>query len=483
MEPRPPKPPRSTPRQPQQQQPSWDPAGQPAPSNQPPAGNRRDSGYPGSNRYPEYPPYDQQQPGYGRGPAYPPPGQNQQPGYGQQPPADPYAGYQRPIYPPAGSQGSYPASYPGNTPDPYAGYGGQQPYPPQPGSYPPAQTGQLPVQAPAGRSGSGGWIAPLPDEELSSIQPSPYGGGYGGGGFSGDPRSGRAAPGPNRQTQIIAALAIGGLALMILAIVIGFIIFGGDDDDPGDTPTSVAGVTTDLTPTTTTDAAQNLTPTAPAGESAVTPTTAPATETATEEAQNSEPTAAPTEAPDDTTDEASTADSGLIAGDDGESLLLSVDELPLPGFFINDTVDERLSRADVASSLGDSEASDGPIDQALRANGFAANWRREFDIDATTADPEQTSVFFISISIFRSTQGAADSMSIYTDAATAIGNTEVDGEQLGDQSMTFESEDGTSVTIYVLQDNVIFRFYGYSAQGDPTADVVALAQAALAKMP
>jgi hypothetical protein len=93
-------------------------------------------------------------------------------------------------------------------------------------------------------------------------------------------------------------------------------------------------------------------------------------------------------------------------------------------------------------------------------------------------------VFFVSISIFRTAEGAADSLSIYTDSASQFGYTEIDGEQIGDQSATFESSDGGNVTVYyVLQDNVIFRIYGLSAQGDPTADVLALAQAALAKMP
>lgn len=485
MEPRPPKPPRSNPRQPRQQQPSsWDQTGQPTPPNQPPAGNRRDGGYPGSNRYPEYPNYDQQ-PEYGRGAAYPQPGQSypaQQPGYGQQQPPDPYAGgYQRPVYPPATPQGGYPAGYPGNTPDPYAGYSGQQPYPPQPGAYPPAQTGQLPVQAPAGRSSGGGWIAPLPDEDLSSIQPSTYGAGYGGGGFSGDPRSGRAAPGPNRQTQIIAALAIGGLALMILAIVIGFIVFGGDDDS-NDTPTAIAGVTTDVMPTTTTGTVQDLTPTVPAGEEAVTPTTEPATETATEPVQDNEAAAAPTEAPTEAADQGSNTEATVFNGDDGESLLPSVDELPEPNFVITTSAaDERYSRAEVAGSLGG--VAGGPEEQELRENGFDSNWRREFAIDPNFASNGETSVLFVSATVFRSVEGAANSFDLYLDAAAQAGYEEVDGESLGDQSTTLEAVgEGTAAVMYILQDNVIFRIYAYSLDGDPTADLVALAQTVLAKM-
>ncbi|CAN5404746.1 hypothetical protein BH09CHL1_BH09CHL1_18240 [soil metagenome] len=480
MEPRPPKPPRSAPRQPQQQpqQPAWDQTGQSiAPPNQPPAGNRRDGGYPGSNRYPEYPPYEQQPPAYPQQPGqgYPAP---QQPGYGQQPPADPYAGYQRPVYPPAAPQGGYPAGYPGSAPDPYAGYGGQQVYPPQPGAFPPAnQAGQIPVQAPTGRAGSGGWIAPLPDEDLSSIQPSTYGGGYGGGGFSGDPRSGRPAPGPNRQTQIIAALAIGGLALMILAIVIGFIVFGGDDNN--DTPTPQAGVVTDVTPTT--DAAQaQTTPTVATGETAVTPTVA-VTETATLAPETTEPTPAPTEAPADTTTDGGNASAGLITGDDGESLLPTADELPVANF-VDSTADadRRFNRADVAASLGDQ---DGSIDDELRANGFSANWRRQFEVDPNASDPAASTAFFVSVSIFRTEQGAADSLHIYTESATEFGYSPIDGESLGDESAAFESSDGGNVIVYyVRQGNVIFRFYGLSPEGDPTDDVLALTQTVLGKM-
>ncbi len=468
MEPRPPKPPRSAPRQPQQRQPQqpWDQTGQPAPG-QPPAGGRREGGYPGANRYPDYPPYDQQQP-----PAYPPTPNYPAPGYGQQPPNDPYAGYQRPIYPPSNPQGGYPAQYPGNQPDPYAGYGGQQPYPTQPGAYPPAvQPGQ--TQAPVGRPGSAGWIAPLPDEDLTSIQPSTYGGGYGGGGFSGDPRSSRPAAGPNRQTQIIAALAIGGLALMILAIVIGFIVFGGDDDKKND-PTPQAGLVTDLTPTTTGETAPTATTEAGAAE---TPTVA-ATETVTQESQQTEPTAEPTQAPTEESAPQNTA--GLFQGD-GDALLPTAEELPQSNF-IDNTTDARYTRADVAASLG--EAGGGPINDELRANGFASNWRRQFTLNNPEPPAADTSVFLVTVTIFRNAQGAADSYHLFEEAAAANNYQTIDGESLGDRSTTMQFQgEGTATVIYVLKGNVIFRIYGYSAGGDPGADVLALTQTVLAKMP
>lgn len=89
--------------------------------------------------------------------------------------------------------------------------------------------------------------------------------------------------GANRQTQIIAALAIGGLALMILAIVIGFIVFGGDDENGAnqagagatETALAIAAPQNEPTPTTDVNAAAAETPAtdeAPATNDAALPT-------------------------------------------------------------------------------------------------------------------------------------------------------------------------------------------------------------------
>ena len=494
MEPRPPKgnrpSPQRQPQQPAQPTQSWE---QPGQSNQPaggrpqpPAPGSRESGYGGAPRYPAPPPAYPPDPygGYGQGggygappdqgygqpgqaPRYPAPGYGQ-PGYGQQPPPDPYgSGYGQPGYgqpqPPAGG---YPGIYP---PDPYGGYGqpgyGQQP--PSPASYPPVQSGQVPAQSPAGRSA--GWIAPLPDEEIAATAQPGYGGGYGGGGFTADPRPGGRIAGPNRQTQIIAALAIGGLALMILAIVIGFIIFGGDDGDdssnqaaaatgtaaaigaPADNGTAAAGVVTGETPT------------------------ASATETAT---ATTEETPAPTEAPTEPPPTEAPS-SGLYEGAVVDLLPTAAD---LPAGFVATGEPDRFSRADVAINLGgDADANEAQ----LRAWRFDEHWRQEFAIPPDQADPAQTSVLFVSINLFRIESGAQEALGLFVSSSEAIGLEQVDGPALGDNSVTMASNtsEGNTVVIYVQQGNVLMRMYGFSQEGDPTADVVAMTEAVLAKLP
>jgi hypothetical protein len=502
MEPRPPKGnrPSSQRQQSAQQQPtqqptqSWEQPGQPnqpaAGRPQPPAPGSRESGYGAPPRYPTPPPayppdpyaagYGQggygapQDPGYGQPaqpPRYPAPGGYGQPGYGQPPPPDPYGGgYGQPGYgqPPAPA-GGYPGNYP---PDPYGGYGqpgyGQQP--PSMGSYPPAQSGQVQPQSPAPAGRSAGWIAPLPDEEIAASAQPGYGGGYGGGGFTADPRPGGRAAGPNRQTQIIAALAIGGLALMILAIVIGFIVFGGeDDDDPGANQAAAA------TQTAAAIGAPDDDGTAAAGQIAgETPTaTATETETATTE-ETPPPTEAPTEAP-----PTEAPSSGVY---DGSVVDLLPTETDLPAGFVATGEPDRFSRADVAVNLGgDADAND----EQLRAWRFDEHWRQEFAVPPDQADPAGTSVLFVSINLFRIESGAVEALDLFVESSEAIGLEQVGGESLGDNSVTMTSStaEGTTVVIYVQQGNVLMRMYGFSAEGDPTADVVALTEAVLAKLP
>jgi hypothetical protein len=491
MEPRPPKTPRTpSQRQPQQKpsQPSWDQSGQ-QPGGSPPVDPR----YP-NQQQPAYPPYDQPpatgygQPGYGRSqPApgygqppqqpqsnYPPPGYGNQPpapGYGQQP-ADPYSGYgqgqQGYGQPP--QQGGYPGNYPPAN-DPYAGYGqpgyGQQP--PQ-GGYPPAGGGQPPVQPPAAtRSSSGGWIAPLPDEQLSANSQPGYGG-YGIGGAS----SGK--PVVNRRTQIIAALAIGGLALMILAIVIGFIIFGGDDNKDKNDQAALAA--------TQTSEAIAAPATVPATSTTVLgqPTTAPTTDPNAAVDPNATQTAGAATTEESAADQGSTEETSgpALFTESVETLLPTVDELP-PGFV--QTNQDQLQRADVATALGD----EATIDAQLRDMAWRENWFREFAVPPDQSDPAITIVLYVSIHRFRNIEGAQEALPFFVQKGEELnGYTQVDGNTYGDSSVTMTgtaTDGGNVVVIYALKNNILVRVYGLSPTGDPTADVEALVEAELAKIP
>lgn len=474
MEPRPPKgsrPPASPP--PRTSGSSWE---QPAsrPGAPPP-----ESGYGAAPRYPAqppapYPPFEPApgygQPGYAPAPGespypppaappprYPAPGYGQ-PGYGQPPPpADPYAGY-GPGYAPAPAGASYPPPYQS---DPYAGYG-------QPGyGQPPTQPPQppQPPQQPPGRSG-GGWIAPLPDEEIASSAQPTYGGGYGTGGFTADPRLGRPLTPPNRQTQIVAALAIGGLALMILAIVIGFIVFGGEDDDGDDTARAGAAATQTAQAIAAPDEPE---PTESATEEAAEPTAT--TEPEEEAPPPTEPPAEPTAT--------QPSSSALYDGEVTDLLPTTAD---LPAGFVATGEPTRFLRREVAGNLGgDVDANE----ELLREWRFDQHWRQEFAIPPGQFNPEDTSVLFISINRFRIADGADAALDLFVSAAETAGLTRIDGPTLGDESVTLvlESSEGSSVTIYVRRGNVLMRVFGFSEQGDPTADVVAMTNAVLAKLP
>ncbi len=464
MEPRPPKGARPAPsRQPKQPAPGWEQGSQ---QNRPAApqseggysgGRAPNQGYPGYEQ-PGYgqPPYPPQDPAYGQ--RYPAPGYGQ-PGYGQQqqpPPPEPYGGnYPQGGYQPPPNQGGYPPYQPN---DPYGG-GYQQP--------PPPGYGQPPSQPP-GRSG--GWIAPLPDEDLASSGQPAYGAGYGKGGFSVDPRAGQPLGAPNRQTQIIAALAIGGLALMILAIVIGFIIFGGDDDDGGGNQANAAATETALA-----IAAPGNEPTA-TGESDQAAAPTESTEELTPESNDNAP--APTEPPAEPT--ATAEPEPLLFDGDLTELLPSDGDLPAGFAATSDPV--RLQRSEVAANLDSVNAA--AVEEQLREWRFDRHWRQEYVIADDSYDPEETSVLFVSMNSFRLESGASEALDLFASAAESLGMERAEGIELGDESVMLTSDsNGLAVVIYVRRGNVLMRMYGYSEQGDPTADVIALTETVLAKFP
>jgi len=426
MEPRPPKGAKPTPpRQPQQPAPGWEqsapqnrPANPPAESGYGPAPRYPAPGYPGYEQPPGYgqpgyspPPQGPQDPGYA--PRYPAPGYNQ-PGYPPpQAPADAYPGYGQPGYVPQPQPGGvYP---PYNQGDPYAGY--QQPgYTP-----PPAQPGQP-------QSRSGGWIAHLPDEDLNSTSQPAYGAGYGKGGFSNDPRSGRAAGPPNRQTQIIAA----------------------PQGEPSPT------VTTD-------EVAQATEP--------------PADATGDENGEDGEEPVA-TEPPAEPT--ATSPPQAVLFEGELTELLPTADDLPAGFAATSDPV--RLQRAEVAANLDSANAT--AVEEQLRDWRFERHWRQEFVVAEADYDVDETSVLFVSMNSFNLESGASAALQLFVSAAESLGMVRAEGVELGDESVMLTSEsNGNAVVIYVRQGNVLMRMYGYSEQGDPTEDVIALTEAVLAKFP
>jgi hypothetical protein len=304
---------------------------------------------------------------------------------------------------------------------------------------------------------------------LNSTSSPGYGAGYGKGGFSVDPRAGQALGGPNRQTQIIAALAIGGLALMILAIVIGFIIFGGDDDDgtvqagagATETAQAIAAPQDEITPT-------------PEAESDAAETAV--TDQAPAENEAAEPT--PTDAPPEPTPTETVAP--LLF--EGELTTLLPQSADLPAGFAATSDPVRLQRAEVAANLDSANAA--AVEEMLREWRFNRHWRQEYVIADAQYDPAETSVLFVSLNSFNLESGASEALDLFVEAAERLGMARGESVDLGDEAVMLTSEsNGRAVVIYVRYGNVLMRMYGYSEQGDPTADVIALTESVLAKFP
>jgi hypothetical protein len=256
---------------------------------------------------------------------------------------------------------------------------------------------------------------------------------------------------------------------MILAIVIGFIVFGGeDDDDPGqvnagatETALAIAAPDNEAEPTATSEA-ETAAPTEETDES--TDSTA------------AEPT--PTEpAPEPTPTEV--VEALLFTGELTELLPTSAD---LPAGFAATSDPVRLQRSEVAANLD--SANPAAVEDQLRDWRFNRHWRQEYVIADAEYDDQETSVLFVSMNSFNLESGAADALGLFVSAAESLGMVRAEGVELGDESVMLTSESsGNAVVIYVRRGNVLMRLYGYALEGDPTADVVALTETVLAKFP
>jgi hypothetical protein len=160
--------------------------------------------------------------------------------------------------------------------------------------------------------------------------------------------------------------------------------------------------------------------------------------------------------------------------------LPTVDELP-PGFV--QTNQDQLQRADVATALGD----EATIDAQLRDMAWRENLFREFAVQPDKSVPAITIVLYVSIHRFRNIEGAQEALPFFVQKGEELnGYTQVDGNTYGDSSVTMTgtaTDGGNVVVIYALKNNILVRVYGLSPTGDPTADVEALVEAELAKIP
>lgn len=230
-------------------------------------------------------------------------------------------------------------------------------------------------------------------------------------------------------------------------------------------------------------------PTAPAGPAlaaspAATPTAAVAIAnllaTATPTPAPAQPTSAPTATPGPAAAGASTSDAGAASD---QALVPLVDLLPttadVPDGLTLVTTDER-SESEVVASLG------GTDEDARLLSDWG--WEGNAFNDFTGSTANGTYALNVSIHRFADDASADDALIYFSDkiVGEASGYSEAEIEPLGDAVRLLvgtPAGDPTSV-IYMRDGSVMYRIGGTAAAdvaGDPTADVIAVAQALLAR--
>ncbi len=300
-----------------------------------------------------------------------------------------------------------------------------------------------------------------------------------------------APPGQRRRRQLVAA-AIGALSVLLLGAIIFFSYLLLRDEDPPSqnddllaAQTQVANQEATLAANQTvvaqaaaeqTAAAEALNPQSTEESAAPEATEEPATGTGDEPAATEAPAsenqanaATQGETPEapDLTGNGSLDEAAL------EALLPTADQVPAG---LTDEVNTSRTQEQVVDSLGGGR----PAEANLEDWGWSGNVDRAFQVpDLAAADPASTTYLGVSIHGFANQTAAAEALPFFADILIDGGGyTEVDAPQVGDSArmMTMTNEEGvTYVFLYVQDGSVLYRFLGSSPAGNPSQDVMTLA--------
>ncbi len=318
---------------------------------------------------------------------------------------------------------------------------------------------QKPRQPQGGRPaqpGDGG-APPQPPQQgytpLPGQEPQAYPQGYDPGAFVAPPRTDYdyspldlAPPGQRRRRQVIAGV-IGALAVVLIGalIVFGWMLLRGEDG--GDSGTNIAAVATE-SPGANGVAGANT-------DATPTPETGP-----TEASQPTQPVS-PTPTPQPAGPAVDTSEAGLTQ--------LLPDPALAPAGFDSGTDSSNDLAAVVAAIGGNRQA-----EQNLTDWGWTANVSRAFNNTAPTDG--STDALLASLHGFKDAPSAAAALTFYADYLASTGASDVDAPALGDSARMLTSTDeggNVSVSLYVQQGPVLYRFWGVaSAGGDPTQAVI-----------
>jgi hypothetical protein len=174
------------------------------------------------------------------------------------------------------------------------------------------------------------------------------------------------------------------------------------------------------------------------------------------------------------------ADDAITANPAGKAIVTDQDSLTalmpdasvLPTGFSAGT-DSNLALGDVIVALGSSRIAK----QNLADWGWTGNVQREYDNPAP--EPGATSSLAVSAHGFKDTASAGEALPFYSDVLAANGYYYVEAPAVGDSARMLrqDREDGgVLVVLYVQEGPVLYRIGGYALGGDPSQDVVNVAQ-------
>ncbi|HKG24081.1 MAG TPA: hypothetical protein VKB09_00450, partial [Thermomicrobiales bacterium] len=105
--------------------------------------------------------------------------------------------------------------------------------------------------------------------------------------------------------------------------------------------------------------------------------------------------------------------------------------------------------------------------------------------EALAPDPLGTSNLTVSVHRFRTRNGATAALAALVSLTAASGYETVDIDQIGDQAAALLSQtaDGNTFILYVRIENLVIRLGGFSAAGDPAADVTSVANTIVGASP
>lgn len=301
---------------------------------------------------------------------------------------------------------------------------------------------------------------PLPDQDVQG-----YPQGYDPGAFVAPPRTDYdyspldlAPPGQRRRRQVIAG-AIGALAVVLIGalIVFGWMLLRDNDPDDG---TNIAAVATE-SPAANTGGA--------AGAAGGTESTPPAGTTPTEAAAQPTQPVSPTPTPPAQAPAADTSEAGLTA--------LLPDPGLVPAGFDAGT-DATFDFATVVGAIGGNRQAE----QNLTDWGWTANVSRTFINTAPTDG--STDALLASLHGFKDAPSAATALTYFSDVLIGAGAADVAPPAIGETARMLSTTDesgNVTVSLYVQQGPVLYRFVGTASPGgDPTQAVIDLATQTLA---